>query len=262
MTHGLSRRLILAGAPLLAAMGGALAAPAPKIVKAASIKVPDALRTAIASPRRPPEDVKRDDGRKPAETMAFFGIKPGMKVAEMMTSKGYFTAVLAEAVGETGKVYGQNNKWLRERFKDNQRPLSQLIDKQGYKNIVEVNSELEDPQLPGGLDAVFVVMFYHDLYWMNVDRAAMNKAIHAALKPGGLYGIIDHHAQPGTGTSDVNKNHRIERHVVVEDVTKAGFVLAEETDLLENLKDPLTVPVFQQELRGHTHQFVLKFKKA
>jgi predicted methyltransferase len=203
--------------------------------------------------------VKRDAGRKPAETMAFFGVKPGMQVAELMTSRGYFTAVLAETVGETGKVYGQNNKWLIERVKG--RPLANLIDKQGYKNIVEVNSELEDPQLPTGLDAVFMIMFYHDMFWLNNDRAAVNAAVMKALKPGGVYGIIDHHAPPGSGITEVNKTHRIERHVVVDEVTKAGFVLAEETDLLENMKDPLTVSVFQQELRGSTHQFVLKFKK-
>ena len=261
MTHAISRRLLLAAAPLLSVTFPGFAAPDAKIIKASTLVVPDSLRKAVASPRRPAEDVKRDDGRKPAETMAFYGIKPGMKVAELMTTKGYFTAVLAETVGDTGKVYGQNSKWLRERFKDNQRPLSQLIDKQGYKNIVELDTELEDPKLPDGLDAAFMIMFYHDCFWLNVDRAAMNKAVFKALKPGGIYGIIDHHAGPGMGITDVNKNHRIERYVVVDEVTKAGFTLAEETDLLENSQDPLNVPVFQQELRGHTHQFVLKFKK-
>jgi len=270
MSTFIQRRHLLAGSAALgtAALLGwptsiTRAALPGKIVHKKDIVTPEALRKAVLdSPRRPEADKKRDDGRKPAETMAFFGVAPGMKVSELMSSRGYFTAVLAEAVGETGKVYGQNNKWLRERFKDNQRPLADLVDKAGYKNIVEQNTELEDLQLPAGqLDGIFVVMFYHDLYWLGVDREAMNKSVMAALKPGGVYGIIDHHAAPGMGAMDVNKNHRIERHVVIEDITKAGFVLAEETDLLENAKDPMTSNVFQQELRGQTNQFVLKFKK-
>ncbi|MBY0508703.1 MAG: hypothetical protein K2P94_00995 [Rhodospirillaceae bacterium] len=247
-------------APLLPRLSFAAAMPA--MVPAAALKPNDALKKALASPRRPTEDIKRDDARKPAETMTFYGIKPGMQVAELMTATGYFTAVLAETVGDTGKVYGQNSKWLRERFKDGQRPLANLIDKVGYKNIVELNSELDDPMLPEGLDAVFIVMFYHDTVWMNVDRAAMNRAVLKALKPGGVYGVIDHVAPSGAGVTEVNKTHRIERQVVINEISSAGFQLAEETDLLANPKDPLTVPVFQQELRGHTNQFVLKFKKS
>lgn len=262
----MKRRDILAMLPSAALMPLlprlALGATMPAMVPASALKAPDALKTALASPRRPTEDIKRDDSRKPAETMAFYGVKPGMKVAELMTATGYFTAVLAEAVGDTGTVYGQNNAWLLERFKDGQRPLANLVTKQGYKNIVEVNSELDDPMLPDGLDAVFMVMFYHDTVWMNVDRAAMNRAIFKALKPGGVYGIIDHVAPAGAGITEVNKTHRIERQVVVNEVSAAGFQLVEETDLLANPKDPLTVPVFQQELRGHTNQFVLKFKKT
>jgi len=116
--------------------------------------------------------------------------------------------------------------------------------------------------LPGSLDAVFIVMFYHDTVWMNVDRAAMNRAVHAALKPGGVYGVIDHVAARGTGLTEANKTHRIERHIVVDEVTAAGFQLTAETDLLANPADPLNVPVSRQELRGHTNQFMLKFNKA
>ena len=253
----LLRREFLAFFPC--AIAGAAAMPAQ--VPGASLKVPDAIKKALASARRSTEDLKRDADRKPGETMVFFGVKPGMKVAELMTGAGYFTSVLAETVGDGGKVYGQNNMWLRERSGDNHRPLAGLIDRQGYKNIVELNSELDTPMLPEGLDAVFIVMFYHDFVWLNVDRAAMNKAVLAALKPGGIYGIIDHRALGGTGVTEANKTHWIERGPVVAEITAAGFQLAEETDLLANPKDPLNVSVFQQELRGRTDQFVLKFKK-
>lgn len=272
MRHRFDRREILlasgagfaaASLPLLTSTHAAFAALPARVISKDQIKPSEELRKAILeSSRRPEADKKRDADRKPVETMAFYDVKPGMKVAELMTSRGYFTGVLAEAVGDTGKVYGQNNKWLRDRFKDGQRPLGDLVDKAGFKNIIEQDTELEDLQFPQGqLDGIYVVMFYHDLYWLGANRDAMNASVMAALKPGGVYGIIDHHAAPGMGVTDVNKNHRIERYVVIDDITKAGFELAEETDLLENAKDPMTTNVFQQELRGRTNQFVLKFKK-
>jgi len=258
------RRQFLTLVPAAALAGVAASAAAqgaPAMVPAASLKVPDALKKALASPRRPADDLKRDDFRKPGETMAFYGIAPGMKVAELMTGKGYFTAVLAETVGDSGRVYGLNNAWLRERFPGG-RPLADLSGKQGYKNLIEVSAELEAPMLPPGLDAVFIVMFYHDTVWMNVDRAAMNRAVHAALKPGGVYGVIDHVAARGTGLTEANKTHRIERHIVVDEITAAGFRLTEETDLLANPDDTLSLPVSRQELRGRTNQFMLKFMKV
>ena len=178
-----------------------------------------------------------------------------------MTGDGYFAAALAEAVGELGTVYGQNNEFMRGRFKETGRPLANLIDNQVYKNIVEVSSELDDPKLPGGLDAVFMVMIYHDTVNTDLNRPTMNKAILASLKPGGVYGVIDHQAAPGTGTSDTNKNHRIEQSAVVDEATAAGFELAEETDLLANPDDPLDISVFNPTICDRTHRFALKFVK-
>lgn len=178
------------------------------------LSIPPTLAGITKSTRRPEADRKRDPFRKPAETMSFFGVKPGMTVAELMTSNGYFTAVLAEAVGDSGKVYGVNNQWMRQRFKDTARPLGDLITKGGYKNIVELNNELEAPGLPASqFDAIFVIWFYYDFYWMGVDRPDMNKAILAALKPGGIYGIIDHVAASGIGHRRCRQepSHREER---------------------------------------------------
>lgn len=267
----INRRHFLALIPTVATIAAiaphaVFGANAPKMVHAADIKVSDALSNAILeSMRRPTPDKVRDFGRKPAETMAFYGIKPGMKVAELVASTGYFTAVLAEAVGDTGTVYGQNNKamldFLKDQLNGGNRPLANLVDNQGYKNIVEVSSELDDPKLPGGLDAIFIVMIYHDVIDLDWNAAAMNKAVFNALKPGGVYGVIDHHAAAGAGISDVGKNHRIEKSVVVDEITAAGFELAEETDLLANPDDPLNVSVFAPDIRGKTNRFMLKFVK-
>ena len=226
------------------------------------IAVPSYIANAIASSKRPLADKERDAGRQPGKAMAFFGVQPGDKVAELITAAGYYSAVLSGIVGDSGKVYGHANEWFMGRQKEGN-PLLKRIAADGLTNVEEAIFELEDSGLPqGGMDAVFIVLIYHDTAGgFQTDRASMNKAIYDALKPGGTYGIIDHHASPGMGTLDTTKNHRIERHVVIEEITAAGFELAAETDLLENLDDPLDVSVFNPQVRGHTHRMVLKFKK-
>lgn len=252
-------------ANLLCAPPFAIGADSAKIVSASSIQTPDALRQAIShGPCRLANDKTRDAGRKPAETMAFYGVKPGMKVAELIAGEGYFSGVLAAAVGPTGTVYGQNNKSMRDYALSQGKgasPLAAVLAQPGCKNIVELNSELDNPMLPDGLDAVFIVMIYHDVIDQKWNSAAMNAAILKALKPGGIYGVIDHRAAPGAGITDVGKNHRIEEKVVISEVEKAGFRLAERTDLLANPKDPLNVPVFQENMHDHTDRFTLKFVK-
>ncbi|NKB43824.1 MAG: SAM-dependent methyltransferase, partial [Alphaproteobacteria bacterium] len=231
------------------------------VTPGASITVPEFMKNALQAKSRPDEDKDRDAGRRPAKVMAFFGLERGDTVAEFMASRGYYVGVLSEMVGSDGTVYGQNNSWLTNRITEGT-PLGPRITASGLTNVKELMSELENPQIPDNtLDQAYMILFYHDTYWLEIDRATMNRAIYKALKPGGIFGIVDHHAAPGMGISDVRGNHRIERHVVVDEVTAAGFELVGETDVLENLEDPLNVIVFQPDLRGDTHRFVLKFQK-
>ena len=259
-------RLVFLSVALLAAF--ALHAPpasaqlAAKYVSGDDILVPSYIANAIASPKRPGSDKERDAGRQPAKAMAFFGVKPGDNVAELITAGGYYAAVLSGIVGDSGKVYGQANEWFMGRQKEGS-PLLKRVAADRLTNVEEVIFELEDSGLPKGeMDAVFIVLIYHDTAGgFNTNRASMNKAIYDSLKPGGIYGIIDHHASPGMGVLDTMKNHRIERHIVVDEITAAGFELAAETDLLENLDDPMDVSAFSPAVRGNTHRMVLKFKK-
>lgn len=241
----------------------AYAQMAENVVSGTDILVSNHITTALASNRRPAEEKARDANRQPGKVMAFFGVKAGDKVSELVTFGGYYTGVLSEIVGENGMVYGHNNAWIMKRQEDGKSPIEKRIAEHGLTNVVDLVSELEDPKLPvGEMDAIFTVLIYHDaMGGFKTDRAAMNKAIYDSLKPGGIYGIIDHHAAPGMGLIDLTKNHRTERHLVVEDIMKAGFELAGETDLLENLDDPLNVSVFSPTIRGKTHRFVLKFRK-
>lgn len=220
----------------------------------------ESLRAALDTEARPAGDRARDGDRKPAEVLHFFGIGPGMKVAEMMAGGGYYAEVLARAVGPTGAVYAQNNKFVLERFAEG--PLSERLKNPELGNVTRLDRELDDPGLPvGELDAVFMVLFYHDTFWMGADRSKMNQAILDSLKPGGTYAIIDHHAEAGSGDRDVKTIHRIDIELVKKDILAAGFELAGESDLLRSPEDDHTINVFKPEIRGKTDRFVLHFRK-
>ncbi|KYF53051.1 SAM-dependent methyltransferase, partial [Sorangium cellulosum] len=205
-----------------------------------------------------------DAGRKPAETLAFFGIQPGMKVAELMAGGGYTAELLARAVGPNGVVYGQNNRFVLERFAE--KPWSERLKKPVMKTVVRVDRELDDPLPPEArdLDAVFLILFYHDTVWQEVDRAAMNRAIFRALKPGGVFAIIDHSGRDGTGVAEVKTLHRIEEKIVREEIERAGFRLDAEATFLRtpgDTRDWNASPMVAGDKRGQSDRFVLKFVK-
>ncbi|WP_437311732.1 class I SAM-dependent methyltransferase [Sorangium sp. So ce388] len=229
-----------------------------------SVEVPPALRAVVDAADRAEADRALDAGRKPAETLAFFGIQPGMKVAEIEAGGGYTAELLARAVGPGGAVYAQNNRFVLERFAE--KPWSERLKKPVMKAVVRVDRELDDPLPPEArdLDAVFLILFYHDTVWMEVDRAAMNRAIFRALKPGGVFAIIDHSGRDGTGVTEVKTLHRIEEKVVREEIERAGFRLAAEATFLRtptDTRDWNASPTAAGEKRGTSDRFVLKFVK-
>jgi predicted methyltransferase len=218
----------------------------------------------VASADRSDADRALDAGRKPAEVLAFFEIGPGMRVAEIGAGGGYTTELLARAVGPTGRVYGQNSKFVLERFAE--KPWSERLAKPVNAAIVRVDREFDDPLPPDAknLDAVLSILIYHDTVWFKTDRARMNQAIFSALKSGGVYGVVDHSARPGTGTSEVETLHRIEESAVVSEIEKAGFQLDGTADFLRNpadARDWNDSPRAAGERRGTSDRFVLKFKK-
>jgi len=230
----------------------------------AKVDVPPAIQAIVDAPDRAPEDRALDGGRHPAETLAFFGVAPGMKVAELGAGGGYTTELLARAVGPSGIVYGQNSRFIIERFAE--KPWRERLAKPVNKNVVRVDREFVDPLPPEvkDLDAVFVVLFYHDTVWMDVDRAQMNAAVFRALKSGGVYGIVDHNARDGSGLADVKTFHRIEEKVVREEIEHAGFRLAAEAGFLRNPSDKRDwndSPSAAGERRGTSDRFVLEFVK-
>jgi predicted methyltransferase len=218
----------------------------------------------VDSAERDDADKKLDEGRHPAELLAFIGVKPGMHVAELGAGGGYMSELLARVVGPTGVVYAQNPSWLLQRYAE--KPWSERLSKPVMKNVVRVDREFDDPfpKEAHDLDAVTIVLFYHDTVWSKVDRDRMNRAVFAALKPGGVYVVVDHNARDGVGVDDTQSLHRIEEKVVREEIPRAGFKLAREADFLRNPSDTRdwnASPKAAGERRGTSDRFVLEFVK-
>jgi len=213
---------------------------------------------------RSSEDRELDKGRHPIEFLRFLDLKPDMKVAEISSGGGYTTELLARAVGPKGIVYGQNSKFVLERFAE--KPWGERLQKPVMKNVIRVDRDFDAPLPPEakGLDAVVDVLFYHDTVWQKTDRDRMNRAIFEALRPGGIYVIVDHSARQGSGTSETQTNHRIEESVVRSEIEKAGFKLIASADFLRNpadTRDWSASPRVAGERRGTSDRFVLKFVK-
>lgn len=225
-----------------------------------------ALRAIVEDPARPEEERALDAGRKPVELLEFLALRPGMRVADLGAGFGYTTFLLARAVGPKGVVYAQNNRFVVERFLKER--WAERLATPEFANVVRVDREFEDPLPPEaqGLDGVVNVLFYHDTFWQGTDRAAMNRAIFAALRPGGFYVIVDHSARPGTGGSEAESLHRVEEASVEAEVLQAGFVKAGSAEFLRNpadTRDWNAAPRAASEAgrRGTADRFVLRFNK-
>lgn len=233
------------------------AAPAASVIEGPS----RAQQAAVANPDRPDRDRARDVDRKPAEVLAFLGIEPGMRVAEMMAGEGYYTEILAGAVSPGGMLYAHNSPFVLERFAES--PFSDRLARIDAEHVVRIDSEPEEPGLPEDLDAVILFRFYHDFCWQGVDRAAFNRAVFESLRPGGVLGVIDHHAEPGSGERDAESLHRIDAELVRREIEAAGFVFEAESDLLSDPTDSRDWFIFDPERPGRdrTDRFLLRFRK-
>jgi predicted methyltransferase len=218
----------------------------------------------VAAPDRSPEDRALDAGRHPRELLALIAVRPGQKVAELGAGGGYTSELLARAVGPGGVVYAQNSKFILDRFAE--KPWSLRLQKPVMKNVVRVDREFDDPLPPeaSALDAVINVLFYHDTVWLKTDRVRMNQAIFRALKPGGVYVVLDHSAGPGSGLADVETLHRIDEQAVRSEIEQAGFRLARESSAWrapDDTRDWSASPRFAGERRGTSDRFAVAYVK-
>jgi predicted methyltransferase len=214
---------------------------------------PASYAAVVDNPLRTREDHTMDAERHPAEFLAFAQVKPGMRVLDVSTGGGYTTQLLGLAVGPEGKVYAQTPK-------PGQALVSRLASHPQQNIVVEVRP-FDDPLSPNvkPIDLATLVLNYHDITYLSVDRRQMNEHIFAALKPGGHYVIIDHAGRPGTGITEGKTLHRIDEAVVISEVKAAGFQLENESNFLRNPADPRDAPSGNSPIP--TDKFALRFVK-
>ncbi len=211
----------------------------------------------VAASDRSDGDRQADQRRQPAKLLAFAGVRPGMKVLDMEANAGYSTELLARAVAPGGVVYAQDSAAIIERFVKDKFDIR--AQKPVMKNVVHVIRNFDDPIPPeaNNLDLITFFFAYHDVSYMEVDRAAMNRKMFAALKPGGYLVIADHSARPGEGISVAKTVHRIEESTLRQEIEAAGFKLAAEADFLRHPEDPRDAAVFRSPIP--VDEFVPKY---
>jgi predicted methyltransferase len=231
----------------------------------AAEKIPGYITAAVADAGRPAEDKQRDADRKPAETVLFAGIKPGMTVVELIPGHGYFTRIFSKVVGAKGHVYALSPPRRPNAAADAPDPAAAttaLASDPAYSNIVVQVAPLTTISVSEPADIVFTAQNYHDVHNVpNVDIAAFNKSVFDALKPGGVFIVLDHAAAAGSGGRDTSTLHRIDPEAVKSEVLAAGFVFAGESKVLANAQDDHSAKVFDPAIRGKTDQFIFKFRK-
>ncbi|MEO8748547.1 MAG: methyltransferase [Rhodanobacter sp.] len=234
--------------------------PTPKHQPAALGNV---VQKAVDDPARA-ADRDIDARRKIGQIMVFAEVKPGQKVLELMPGTGYFTRVFSAIVGPQGHVY---TVWPDEAAKFSAKSfaaLSEVAKEPHYANISLLKQPAANVSAPEAVNLVFTSQNYHD--YLNpsmgpVDMVKFDREVFAALKPGGLFVVIDHVAPAGSGATDTNTLHRVDPALVKKQVEEAGFVFDGESHALSNPKDPHDIKVFDPAIRGHTDQFMYRFRK-
>lgn len=222
----------------------------------AQTAIPDYIQKAVASSERVTEMTERDPARHPAEVLTLSGIKPGDNVVEIAGFGLYYTTMLSNIAGPNGKVQMYDLPYTEKSAGPNSRAFVAAHPNTTY-NVVDYN----EIALPQNVDIVFNVLYYHDMMLNNIDNAVLNKKIFDALKPGGVFLIVDHNAEAGSGTRDTAKLHRIDPAVIKQEVLAAGFKLAAESDLLAVADDDHTKMIFAPGTRGATDRSLFKFVK-
>ena len=241
--------LILTATPLTAAL-----APAGTVA------------AALAAPDRRPQNVKLDEGRKPAAVLQYLGLKPGMQVLDLFGANGYWAEIMAPAIGPTG----HDTVWQPTQFYSDKAKAYTAQLTANHPNVTVISSPFESPDLPKNY-ADFVILNdnYHDTYWSSeqfkipkMDPSLFLKAVYAAMKPGAVIGVIDHVANKNDDPrATVEKYHRIDPDLIKADFKRAGFVLVGSSNLLRNPADDHTLNVQDPKIAGHTDRAIFKFKR-
>lgn len=239
------------------------AAPPPPPSADAPVSIPANIVSAVQSPSRPETDVRRDGDRLPAQVLAFAGVRSGAKVADLIPGAGYFTRILSKAVGPRGHVYAYVPDELTKLAK-REPAVNAIAADPAFRNVSVILNTLPSFSAPEKLDLVFTAQNYHDMHTPLMGPAnlsVVNRQVFKALKPGGVYLVLDHAAQPGTGVRDAQNLHRIDAEAVKAEIVAAGFIFEGESRVLRDAADKRNLSVFDPSIRGKTDQFIYKFRK-
>jgi predicted methyltransferase len=227
------------------------------------VPVPAYVTAALADPARAAQR-GTDARRHPAELIAFSGMRPGDKVLDLIPGDGYWTRMFSRIVGEAGRVYAVWPQAYAAVAQGNVATVRALAADPHYANVRVAVQPTATLTAPEPLDLVWTSQNYHDYpdeFMGHVDPAQLNRAVFAMLRPGGTWFIVDHAAQAGAGLRDTESRHRIDPAIVRRQVEAAGFEYVGESRLLANPADDHSLTVFDPRIRGHTDQFVLRFRK-
>jgi predicted methyltransferase len=225
--------------------------------------VPAIAQTVVPAPAgaaiaRPDADQALDANRKPAAVIAFAGVKPGMVIAELAPGGGYYTRVLAQAVGPTGKIYALvgSGQAARPGGLDKLNAVASA-----YPNVKILVVDYPAVMLPEPADMFWTTENYHDFHnGPTADIAALDKSVFSNLKSGGIFYVEDHRAAPGAGLAATSKNHRMDEAIAKSELTAAGFVVDAESNILKN---PADDPTKGNSETGHfaSDRFMLRLKR-
>ena len=208
-----------------------------------SVSADAALDAALAGAQRSAENRARDAHRHPAETLAFFGIKPDMTVVEIMPGGGWYTEVLAPYLREKGKLYAAHFPQDTSSAYG-KKSIAAFTAKLATAPAVYDRVQLTPFQPPqqvdiapaGSADAVITFRNVHN--WLAEEgEVAVFKGAFTALKPGGVLGVVEHRAKPGTTRAQSLDSGYTDEQLVIDAATKAGFVLEEKSEVNANAKD-------------------------
>lgn len=227
--------------------------------------IPPGIAAAISDPRRPAEQVRYDTDRRPDIVIAFARVKPGDRVADFMPGNGYFTRILSDVVGPAGRVYAFNPAEQIANCPPNEIAGSLAIAHDpSYANVLLLTAPLAKFSIQEKLDLIWTAQNYHDLhdsFLGPANVAALNKAFFHALKPGGVFLVIDHVAETGSGLRDTETLHRIDPLRLRNEIEAAGFVFESQSAVLRNPNDDHSRSVFDPLVRGRTDQVVFRFRR-
>ena len=207
------------------------------------------------------------DPSRQSELIHFAGIRAGSTVIDVYPGDGDWTRLFSDAVGPEGRVYSFVPTEISELKSDQVGRMQALAREPGRENVEVVSADLVAmPEAMQPADVLWMHLFYHDLHTRlmhskGATAADFNRAVHARLKPGGHYVIVDHAAAAGSGTGDSQSLHRIDPAAVRAEVESAGFALEAESTLLARKDDPHAVKVFDPLIKGKTDRFAYRFVK-